>query len=210
VRRSAWNLLFPPLVLAVGGLAWLGLARGVHALHARPDGLPFPLVRSGLAGLLMFTPICLPAVVLGLLGAGAMGEVYRARDESLGRQVAIKVLPARFSADPERMRRFDVEARAAGTVATAGRGASPTLASRACRSATWPTTIVAATADDGSHTFSVPGVPCSTHARFRVVVRDVDGNTGYDSSTSDLTITGQPCLGDMNCDERPLGSSGKK
>ncbi len=54
--------------------------------------------------------------VLGLLGAGAMGEVYRARDESLGRQVAIKVLPVRFSSDPERLRRFDVEARAAGTL----------------------------------------------------------------------------------------------
>ena len=54
--------------------------------------------------------------VLGPLGAGAMGEVYRARDESLGRQVAIKVLPTRFSADPERLRRFDVEARAAGTL----------------------------------------------------------------------------------------------
>jgi len=66
--------------------------------------------------------------------------------------------------------------------------------------ATWPTTIVAATADDGSHTFSVPSVPCSTHARFRVVIRDGDGNTGDDSGTSDLTITGQPCLGDMNCD----------
>jgi len=49
--------------------------------------------------------------VLGPLGAGAMGEVYRARDDSLGRQVAIQVLPARFSADPERLRRFDVEAR---------------------------------------------------------------------------------------------------
>ncbi len=66
--------------------------------------------------------------------------------------------------------------------------------------ATWPTTIVAATADDGSHTFSVPSVPCTTHARFRVVVRDVDGNTGYDSSTSDIILTGQPCLGDANCD----------
>lgn len=66
--------------------------------------------------------------------------------------------------------------------------------------ATWPTTIVAATADDGSHTFSVPSGPCTRHARFRVVVRDVDGNTGHDSSTSDITVTGQPCLGDTNCD----------
>ena len=52
----------------------------------------------------------------GLLGAGAMGEVYRATDERLGRDVAIKVLPTKFSADPDRLRRFDTEARAAGAL----------------------------------------------------------------------------------------------
>src|SRR5437870_4398175 len=54
--------------------------------------------------------------VLSLIGAGGMGEVYRARDEKLGREVAIKVLPAAFSADAERLRRFEQEAQAAGAL----------------------------------------------------------------------------------------------
>src|SRR5215813_13128473 len=55
-----------------------------------------------------------PYEVLAPIGAGGMGEVYRARDPRLGREVAIKVLPASFSADPDRLRRFEQEARAAG------------------------------------------------------------------------------------------------
>jgi eukaryotic-like serine/threonine-protein kinase len=54
-----------------------------------------------------------PYGVVAALGAGGMGEVYRARDPRLGRDVAIKVLPASFSADPDRLRRFEQEARAA-------------------------------------------------------------------------------------------------
>jgi serine/threonine-protein kinase len=50
--------------------------------------------------------------VEGLIGAGAMGEVYRARDTKLGRTVAIKVLPDSFTGDPDRLSRFDREARA--------------------------------------------------------------------------------------------------
>jgi Tol biopolymer transport system component len=49
--------------------------------------------------------------VLSLLGRGGMGEVYRAHDAKLGRDVAIKVLPAMFTADAERLARFDSEAR---------------------------------------------------------------------------------------------------
>jgi eukaryotic-like serine/threonine-protein kinase len=53
-----------------------------------------------------------PYEVLGPLGAGGMGEVYRARDPRLGRDVAVKVLPGELSGDPERLQRFEQEARA--------------------------------------------------------------------------------------------------
>jgi serine/threonine protein kinase len=53
-----------------------------------------------------------PYAIVSPLGAGGMGEVYRARDERLGRDVAIKVLPAAFAGDAERRVRFDREARA--------------------------------------------------------------------------------------------------
>ncbi len=52
--------------------------------------------------------------ILSLLGAGGMGEVYRARDTRLDRAVALKVLPASFANDPDRLRRFEREAKAAG------------------------------------------------------------------------------------------------
>src|SRR6188474_3057371 len=75
-----------------------------------------------------------PYEILSPIGAGGMGEVYKARDTRLDRTVAIKVLPELFAADPDRAARFEREARAVaalshpnilaihdiGTVATAG------------------------------------------------------------------------------------------
>ena len=61
--------------------------------------------------------------VLSPLGAGGMGEVFCARDMSLGREVAIKVLPDAFSADPERVARFEREARVLASLNHASIGA---------------------------------------------------------------------------------------
>src|SRR5215472_13157365 len=54
--------------------------------------------------------------ILAKLGEGGMGEVYRARDEKLNREVAIKILPVSFSSDEDRLRRFEQEAQAAGAL----------------------------------------------------------------------------------------------
>jgi len=57
-----------------------------------------------------------PYEILSPLGAGGMGEVYRARDTRLEREVAVKVLPESFTSDAERLRRFEQEARATGSL----------------------------------------------------------------------------------------------
>jgi serine/threonine protein kinase len=62
-----------------------------------------------------------PYEIVAPIGAGGMGEVYRARDTRLGRDVAIKVLPAEFATDPDRLRRFEQEARAVATGRSATR-----------------------------------------------------------------------------------------
>ncbi|HJT16771.1 MAG TPA: serine/threonine-protein kinase, partial [Thermoanaerobaculia bacterium] len=58
-----------------------------------------------------------PYEMLAPIGAGGMGEVFRARDTRLGRNVAVKVLPQNFSSDSDRLRRFEIEARSASALA---------------------------------------------------------------------------------------------
>src|SRR5271170_6711427 len=53
-----------------------------------------------------------PYEIQSPIGAGGMGEVYRARDSRLGRDIALKILPESFATDPDRLRRFEQEARA--------------------------------------------------------------------------------------------------
>src|SRR4029450_6710436 len=52
-----------------------------------------------------------PYEVISMLGAGGMGEVYRARDSRLDRSVAVKILPESFANDPERLAPFETEAK---------------------------------------------------------------------------------------------------
>jgi hypothetical protein len=57
-----------------------------------------------------------PYEILAPMGAGGMGEVYKARDSRLGRDVALKILPAAFASDADRVRRFEQEGRAAAAL----------------------------------------------------------------------------------------------
>jgi len=54
--------------------------------------------------------------VLSRIGAGGMGEVYRAKDTKLDREIALKVLPEKFARDPGRLKRFEQEARSASAL----------------------------------------------------------------------------------------------
>ena len=89
--------------------------------QTRLSALPAPQVCQGGRGIIRAFPWQLqpalhigPYEIVGWLGAGGMGEVYRARDPRLGREVAIKLIPEMFATDANRVLRFEQEARAAG------------------------------------------------------------------------------------------------
>src|SRR4051794_30133521 len=90
------------------------LRREVESLLAHDGGAAFlssPAVATGIVGGMRIGQTLGPYVISAPLGAGGMGEVYRARDSKLRRDVAIKILPRAFTADPDRLARFEREAR---------------------------------------------------------------------------------------------------
>ncbi len=82
----------------------------------RPVGIVAGLMTGATSGLTMINRQLGPYTIVAPLGAGGMGEVYRARDNTLSRDVAIKILPAHFTADAERRARFAREARLLATL----------------------------------------------------------------------------------------------
>ena len=93
------------------------LRQEVETLLASSDGVRTGFLQSSTLRVTLISGAKLGDYeVKSLLGFGGMGEVYRARDSRLGRDVAIKVLPSFLSADSDRLRRFEQEARAAATL----------------------------------------------------------------------------------------------
>jgi eukaryotic-like serine/threonine-protein kinase len=95
-------------------------ARFIDARRAAPSGAAAAACRTGKLLGWVRSPVIAPSIRLGpyeiasRIGAGGMGEVWRARDTRIGRDVAIKILPPEFASSADRLHRFEQEARAAG------------------------------------------------------------------------------------------------
>jgi serine/threonine protein kinase len=90
------------------------LRREIESLLEHDGGaacLSTPAVANVSVGALHIGQAVGPYVISAQIGEGGMGEVYRARDSNLGRDVAIKMMPRVFTADPDRLARFQREAR---------------------------------------------------------------------------------------------------
>ena len=90
------------------------LRREVESLLAQEGGAAFlstPAVANGIGGGIRIGQALGPYTISAQIGEGGMGEVYRARDTKLHREVALKMLPTAFALDPDRLARFEREAR---------------------------------------------------------------------------------------------------
>ena len=112
-RREFWKEIAPADRTGVAQIGHVVMSPDTLAIHLQLPRVFWPACsRRGIA-LSLATGTRLGFYeILGPIGAGGMGEVWRARDTRLGRDVAIKVLPPSFSADPDRLARFEREARA--------------------------------------------------------------------------------------------------
>jgi serine/threonine-protein kinase len=109
--------------VCAGDVALRSEVESLLAYETRADNFIEAPALEVAAGLLTAEPPCAdvgrqigPYQVRALLGAGGMGEVYLAEDNRLSRKVALKLLPARFTQDADRVRRFEQEARAASAL----------------------------------------------------------------------------------------------
>jgi len=106
-----------PVGRRASGFVLVAMCRGIRPREARSTlrrhrGV-IPCCARIITSLLALTPGTRLGVyeVTAQIGEGGMGQVYRATDTTLGRQVAIKILPDAFAADPERLARFEREAK---------------------------------------------------------------------------------------------------